>query len=364
MITVVGAGPSGSFAAYKLANAGEQVMVLEEHSAVGLPVACTGLVTSFIHKILKVPENAIINTVKKARIHAPGSGFVEVKFRKANLVLDRQKFDHALVSMAQKAGTHVLLDHKFVGTTGQNILVRHKQKLLKLKSDKIIGADGPLSQVARTYGLWGKRKFWVGAQVRAMLRNDNAIEFFPAVGTFAWVVPESRGLARIGVLAKKNAHAVLQGFLKSLPCTKVIDRQAGLVPIYNRHVPSQNQNVYLVGDAAMQVKATTGGGIISGLLASQCLADAILQQGHYERLWKKSVGRNLAFHLVVRKTLDRFAEKDYNRLVSLCSSERVKNVLSEIDRDNPKALFFRLIAADPRLLFFARMLLKQSREAV
>ena len=45
MITIVGAGPAGSYLAYLLAKQGEKVIVLEEHSAVGSPVQCTGIVT-------------------------------------------------------------------------------------------------------------------------------------------------------------------------------------------------------------------------------------------------------------------------------------------------------------------------------
>ncbi|MEM4264021.1 MAG: NAD(P)-binding protein, partial [Candidatus Woesearchaeota archaeon] len=43
MISIIGAGPVGSFAAYLLAKAGFEVSIFEEHEKIGLPVQCTGL---------------------------------------------------------------------------------------------------------------------------------------------------------------------------------------------------------------------------------------------------------------------------------------------------------------------------------
>ncbi|MBT4407950.1 MAG: FAD-dependent oxidoreductase, partial [Euryarchaeota archaeon] len=44
-VVIVGAGPVGSFAAWKLSEKGHKVLLLEEHSEIGRPFQCAGLVT-------------------------------------------------------------------------------------------------------------------------------------------------------------------------------------------------------------------------------------------------------------------------------------------------------------------------------
>ena len=44
-VIVVGAGPAGSMSAIQLRNYGLTVLVLEEHSTIGKPLHCSGLVT-------------------------------------------------------------------------------------------------------------------------------------------------------------------------------------------------------------------------------------------------------------------------------------------------------------------------------
>jgi len=44
-VVVVGAGPTGCYAARQLARLGYEVLVLEEHTEIGEPVHCTGIIS-------------------------------------------------------------------------------------------------------------------------------------------------------------------------------------------------------------------------------------------------------------------------------------------------------------------------------
>ena len=114
-ISIIGAGPSGCYTAYLLAKQGHEVNVFEEHSEIGEPVQCTGIVTSTIKDIIDVPEDCIINKVKKARIYSPNGNYVGVNFKKDNLILDRKRFDNHIADKAIKAGAKVFLNNKFFG---------------------------------------------------------------------------------------------------------------------------------------------------------------------------------------------------------------------------------------------------------
>ena len=59
MITIVGAGPAGSYLAYLLVKKGEDVTIIEEHENIGNPVQCTGIVTDSIEKYVTLPKYTI-----------------------------------------------------------------------------------------------------------------------------------------------------------------------------------------------------------------------------------------------------------------------------------------------------------------
>jgi geranylgeranyl reductase family protein len=347
MVTIIGAGPTGCYAAYLLAKQGKRVKVYEEHSKIGEPVQCTGITTSSLNDIIKLPDDVVVNEVDTARIYAPNNEFVEVKLRNKNIIIDRARFDQHLAEMAKKEGAKFHLK-KRIGNP------KH------LKSDYLIGADGPNSAVAKSFGMFGKRRFWIGIQVRVKLDNDNAVEFYPYVGVFAWVVPENKEVVRLGMLVERSSSFMFNRFLENRTQGKglVLEKQGGIVPVYNPSVRTQYKNIYLVGDAACQVKATTGGGIIQGLMAAEALADSIKKKMSYEREWRKRIGRELWLHLKMREIMSRFRYDDYNKLVGLCNQDKVRRVLEKHDRDYPSKLLFHMLLREPRFLWFAKFLLR------
>jgi len=357
-ISIIGAGPVGCYTAYLLAQAGIYVDVYEEHPKIGEPLQCAGLFTSSIKKIIQIPDNIIINKIIKARIFSPNKKYIEFNFKKENIVVDRIKFDQWLAYKAKKAGAKIHLNHKFLDYKNKTIVVKYKKAIKKSKTDYLIGADGPISQVAKSAHLFGKRNFWTGIQVQAKLKNKNIIEFYPYIGTFAWIIPENSKIVRIGLLAKKNSYKIFKKFLNQrLGKNKnILDKQAGLVPIYNRNNKTQKKNIFLVGDAAGQVKATSAGGVIQGLTAAKCLVNSILKHKNYEKEWRRHLARDLWLHLQIRNVLDKFRNRDYNLLIYLMNKKKTKKILETFDRDYPTKFIFKLILSEPKLLLFIKKL--------
>ena len=164
------------------------------------------------------------------------------------------------------------------------------------------------------------------------------------------------------VLGKKDTVAEFKKLLKikGIKDKHIIEKQGGVVPIYSNRLrtysESPEQKVYLVGDAACQVKATTGGGIIQGLTAAKCLADSIIYNRDYEKEWKKKLGKDLWLHLAARRVMDRFSYDDWNRLIDIFSKKKNKQILERFDRDYPSRFFLKLALQEPRLWGFARKL--------
>ncbi len=361
MITIVGAGPAGSYLAYLLAKQGKEVKILEEHSAVGSPVQCTGIVTHSIEKFFKLKNEVTAKKLDKVIVISKNN---RIEVNVDEIVLWRDKFDQFVADMAQQAGAEILLNHQIVGFDGKkSIIVKDKKnnKKKEIKIDIIVGADGPYSAVAKAAGLNSNQKNYVGMQAKVKLSIDtDAFETyfgsdFP--NFFGWVVPESESIARLGIGCFENAQEHFYKFLKNRTGSKeVLCWESGLIPLHNPKKIIQKDNVYLIGDAASQVKATTGGGIIPSLKAAQTLCDCIVNNKNYNKEFKKQSGRELLLHLKIRSMLNKFSDNDYDKLLSLMNQEKVKKILKKYDRDTPIPLVTNLLLKEPRFLYFTKML--------
>jgi len=364
MITVVGGGPAGSYSAYLLAKAGFEVQVLEEHPQVGEPIACTGVIAyDVMSKRLRLPDNLIVNRISAARIISPNNKSIEVKL-KNDIIIDRAGFDRYLAGIAKDAGAKYFLKHRFetFSNNGRNKIIaaaKTRNETKKFETDFLIGADGPLSQVAKAAGIFGNRRFYVGMQTTMKLDNDNLIEFFPSLEGIAWVVPENEKIARVGVATKASANNYFNRFLTAVAGKnyekKIIARQAGPIPLYNPRLRTATKDgkVLLAGDAATMVKATTLGGINQSLMGAEAAAAAIAGKGNYERLWKKAMGTDLYLSLMMRKAMERFSNADYDYLAKIFSKEKNRELLETYDRDEPSKFALKLLMREPGLMLYA-----------
>jgi digeranylgeranylglycerophospholipid reductase len=366
MITIIGAGPAGCFSAYLLAKAGKKVQVFENGSIIGQPVACTGVVTlGIMAKRLKLPKKLIVNDIDRARIISPNRKTVSVRL-KSDVIIDRAGLDRYLASMAKKAGAKFYVNHRFESVSRSNgkliVSVKDKTKgdVKKFETDYLVGADGPISSVAKAVGLFGKRQFYVGQQVTMKIKNDNVIDFYPSEEGIAWVVPENNGVARVGIAAVNEPHAYFRKFLETVGGKdyekKIIGRQAGPIPLYNPRLKSVSKSgrVLLVGDAAGTVKAPTLGGINQSLIGAEAVAESIITGKNYEKLWKKKMGMDLYLSLLMRKAMKGFSNKDYNKLVETFSKDKNRKILESYDRDVPSKFALKLAIREPKLLLLAR----------
>lgn len=196
-IIVVGAGPAGSLAARKIAEKGIKVLLIEEHSTIGLPVHCSGWLNGcpYTEKIInEFGREKIITKVDRWRVWTPNGEFAyEMKFNGGYFV-DRVKFDQFLAQKAVQAGAQINIGSKVIDLIKENekiigVVIQKKGEIEKIYSDILIGCDGSKSipmGIAKKSGILAfdkkkERKYYPGIQVEFLNIKDvepGVIEIF------------------------------------------------------------------------------------------------------------------------------------------------------------------------------------------
>lgn len=350
MITIIGAGPVGCYAASLLADDFE-VAVFEEHDKIGLPIQCTGILTQEIYGYVPKRNSFVVNQANDVRIFSPDKNHLKLQLEKPDLIVDRKKFDTYFHNQARKKGVKFYFSHRFMGIKDSKILVKDVKsgKTKSIKFDYLIGADGPLSPVAKAAGMFKKRKFFIGIQAVVKKKNSNTVDFYPYKHGFGWAVPEGKSTLRVGVAAISNPKEHFNDLLKRYH-GKIIAKQGGLIPVFSPDVITRKDNIFLIGDAAGFVKATTGGGIIPGLRSAEILSHALKNSLSYEAGLYLHLYPTLLMNLKMRQVMDDFSEQEWNRLIEELKSKKSKQALQDVNRDEIFKLILKVGSANPSLI--------------
>ncbi len=356
-IAIIGAGPIGCYCGHLLAQAGHQVEIYETHAQIGLPIQCTGLLTTDFDQFKLPKDSFLVNTFSQVEVNSPRN---KVQIPQKEYLVDRHKFDLFFAEMAQKAGAKIFLQHTFLRKDKTRLIVRdlrnNQEKILTPQI--VIAADGPNSPTAQAYGFYSSQRtnyFGVQAIVNGKFDPQSYQTFFGkeiCLEYFAWIVPESATQVRVGLVAKKNPREFLNKFLK-LHKFNAQEIQAGLIPLYCPQQRLKKDNCYLVGDAAGFVKATTLGGLVPGLKQAEILADCVINNKNYE-LEVKSLRKKLNLHLKIHRTMKKFSDEDWDQLIAYIGQDKIKRILQEHTRDNPLPLLIKALLKEPRFLRFMK----------
>ncbi|ODS41055.1 MAG: hypothetical protein A7315_15330 [Candidatus Altiarchaeales archaeon WOR_SM1_79] len=312
MIAVIGGGPVGSIAALEAVKK-DDVTIFEEHYADTQPVRCAGLISkSGLNRIGVAGRDFVQNKVRGAKIYSPSGNLLEVDAGETKaFVVDRRAFDEHLLNTARDAGCGV---------------VNERVRDINFKDmKKVILATGANYQLHRKLDLPAP-KFLSGAQYEMKISCDpDFVELYlgETPDFFAWVIPLDDNLARIGSASRRNPTPYLENFIKKLKGRmhgdEILNKTYGKIPIYSPKIKTSHANgkIIMVGDAAAQVKATTGGGVVMGGIAAKfsCRTD-------YEKKWRCEIGRELWLHLQIRRFLNKISDRALDELISLLNEHK------------------------------------------
>jgi digeranylgeranylglycerophospholipid reductase len=392
-IAVAGGGPVGCFVAEQLASKGRHVAVFEEHRTIGEPVHCAGLVTQRVFDISKCSQTGIVqNKIYGACIHSPAGSTLTIGGEKVHgLVINRQRFDETLSQNAQTAGSELLTGYKVVSAKKEDnhmkLTIQQNEQTLPVRCNILIGADGPHSSIRKIFGFPHPNEMLqgIGAELSDTTLDPRFVHIFVgrniAPGFFAWVIPtNTQGTtARIGLCIGKQSNHSLQHYFTALlqqpllQGTTVMKRFGGAIPLGPLKKTVDN-HVMLIGDAAAQVKPTSGGGIYPGLLcATQCaiVAEEALQKQQfdgeflkrYHTKWIKEIGRELSLGMRFRKIFTNLTDEQLTKYLEKLNNKKTIDIINTHgDIDYPSQLALPLIRTSPSLLSLAPAMVKRTKQ--
>jgi flavin-dependent dehydrogenase len=364
-IAVVGGSAAGFFTASLLARAGCSVEVLERSDQLD-PAPRTLIVTSHMRALLgEVGDAAVVNQIRKFELFTDGRT-AQVPLERPDLIIERSRLIRGLAEEAQSHGAKVSFGNRFVNLQSNGAGLRVNVERTgsagneEIPADVVVGADGALSSVAQSAG-WPRQPTVPLVQAIVRVPSDMApdtvrVWFVPDdTPYFYWLIPESTERAVLGLIGEDGQETIrcLERFMEKRGFTP-LGYQGARIPVYDRWTPVERRvgggRVFLVGDAAGQVKVTTVGGIVTGFRGAVGVAEAILNGGESRQL--RSLRRELNLHLLIRKTIHQFKQADYSRLVDLMKASTCRS-LSRYTRDEAGRVLWSIALSQPRLLLLA-----------
>ena len=362
---MIGGSASGFYTASLLARAGCPVEVLERSDEFD-PTPRTLIVTSHMRTLLgKIGESAVVNEIRKFELFTDGRS-AQVPLDRPDLIVERSRLIRDLADDAKNNGAKISFGNRFVGLqsngTGLRVSVERAQigKTEELHADVVVGADGALSRVAQSAG-WPRQPTvpLVQAVVRVpkdMSRHTVRVWFVPDdTPYFYWLIPESSERAVLGLIGEdgQETRRCLERFMEKRGFTP-LGYQGAKIPVYDRWTPVERRvgagRVFLVGDAAGQVKVSTVGGIVTGFRGAIGVSESIVKGVESQEL--RSLRKELDLHLLIRKTIHQFKQADYSRLVDLMN-DSTRRSLSQYTRDEASRILWSIALRQPRILLLA-----------
>jgi flavin-dependent dehydrogenase len=327
------------------------------------PTPRTLIVTSRMRDMLGPgAERSVVNEINRFELFTDGRS-ATVPLDSPDLIIERSQLIRGMAEEAQASGARIEMGRRFVGMESGprgidlNVEGTAASAPERFSAEAVVGADGAQSSVAQVAG-WPRQPTVPLVQALVQLpsgmpRDTVRVWFIPDdTPYFYWLIPESADRGVLGLIGVdgQETRRCLDNFLAKRQF-RPLAFQGARIPVYNKWVPVERRfgqgHVYLVGDAAGQVKVSTVGGVVTGFRGALGVSEAILNGGRSKEL--RALRRELDLHLLIRRSIHSFEQADYSRLVDWMN-DAMRRSLSKFTRDEAARVLWHICRNQPRLL--------------
>ncbi|MEM1873474.1 MAG: NAD(P)/FAD-dependent oxidoreductase [Acidilobaceae archaeon] len=280
-VAIVGGGFAGLIFAVKLAEAGVRVTVYEEHSAVGVPRHCTGLVSMRTVRLIGDPAlSSVENVYELVRLVGRASS-VTVLVEGGVARLDRRALEEKLLEKAERLGARIELNSRVDRVSADGSV---KARGSWESYDLVLLAEGYMGALRRALGLTHEPRVVYGVNRDYLVpARGRAIEVYLGEryphGFFAWRIPRgSETTLGLGAREKRVATRLLDRLERELALGEPRATYGGTVVLGPPSSRIRAGRVLVVGDAAALNKPLTGGGLYPNALAAE-IAGRLIRRG-------------------------------------------------------------------------------------
>ena len=353
-VLVVGGGPSGLNAARLLARNGLKVAVLERKKEIGNHIICTGIVGQKAFQEFDLFRDSIRLEIKKVKMMSPSSSCLTYEHPSPfAYAVDREKFDGYLGRCARSEGAEIHLGIEVVDISAdkngvQVDAIERGQGPVRHRARVAMIATGINYQLQHKLGMGCPKEFLHGVQAELCINDIDCTHVFlgrdVADGAFAWLVPIGNGSVRIGLITERDPEGCFLRLIDKLYPEKMVSLDKSRIQFkaiaQGLVSKTYGERVLAVGEAAGQVKTTTGGGIYFGLLCSEISVQVLLKKfasgdfsagamSEYERQWKKAIQREIQIGYYARKICSKLSDRQIERAFQIALSDGIIPLIKE-----------------------------------
>lgn len=351
-IIIVGAGPAGSRVAQRLSQLGCSVVVVEKNLSLGEDICCTGILSWECLSAFSLDNGLVLRQANSAKFLAPSGEHLRFcRQSPVAAIVDRARLNAHLAEIAKAGGAEYLFGARAgdisIKDDGVEVILKGQSEERVLRAKAAVIATGFGSNLPAKLGLGEIKQFVLGAQVPVATNGIDEVEVYfdqeLAPGGFAWLVPTTQGRGLAGLLTRSQADSSLENLLEVFSSQgKITSDHAApsydIVPL--KPLPrTYADRVLVVGEAAGQVKPTTGGGVYYGLLCAD-IAAGVLQRSFksddfssdalaaYEVEWRSKLNRELTIGYWARTLLAGLSNSRIDRLFRLAGKKGLPELIA------------------------------------